>query len=300
MREAKIVEVCPRDGFQSVERHIPAEEKIKIIGMLADSGIKKIQATSFVSPKAIAQMRDASLVMSEAIKQRPHTRFFALVPNLRGAESAVAAGAKEITTVISLSKSHNMANIRRTHEQSLEELKRIRESFPEITVGVDIATVFGCPFEGPQTVAELLRMIEAVSALGVREITLCDTIGVAYPKQVANVMREALVHFPGSSFGIHIHDTRNMGMINSLTALENGAESVQVCAAGLGGCPFAPGASGNTATEDFVYMLEKEGWETGINFEKLLEAARYIVQNIEGVFSGHQVNITTPQAGSCC
>lgn len=293
MRErVKIVEIGPRDGFQSVKEMIPTELKIQVVEGLAQAGFKRIQCTSFVSPKHIPQMQDAAAIAQAVIGKYPDVEFFALVPNFRGAQSAVAAGLREVTPVISLSVSHNKANVNRTHEQSLEEFKRIRDEYPDLILTPDIATVFGCPFEGIMSIPPLIDLIGRLSELGVREITLCDTIGVAYPKQVRSVLTAAKQAFPSMRFGLHIHDTRNMGMINSYEGIKSGADSVQTAVAGLGGCPFAPGASGNTASEDLVYMLECEGYDTGIDQPALLEVARLLHKNVHGNYSGHHINIS--------
>lgn len=292
MPEVKIVEIGPRDGFQSVKEFIPTEFKIAVIDRLVDAGLKKIQITSFVSPKAIPQMKDAREVAEHVTANHPTLEAFALVPNLTGAKLAVAAGLKEIGPVMSLSESHNMANIRRTIEQSIEETAAIRQEFPDAKITQDIATAFGCPFEGRMAVGPLLDLLGRLHAVGIRHFTLCDTIGVAYPKQVAEVYTKARAAFPDCEFNAHIHDTRNMGMVNSYVAIQNGAASVQTALGGLGGCPFAPGASGNTATEDMTYMMEKEGYRTGLDMAKLVAAVRFLQESVEGNYSGHMAAIT--------
>lgn len=296
-KKATIVEIGPRDGFQSIKEFIPTEVKLEIVDGLVKAGYKKIQVTSFMSEKAIPQMKDSKIVSAKAMELYPDTEFFALVPNLYGARSAAEVGLKEIACVVSLSESHNKANINRTHEQSLDEMKKIRESFPDIWINQDIATAFGCPFEGEMSVQALVDLLGRYIELGVKEFTLCDTIGVAHPAQVEKVFAAVKAAFPDILFNGHIHDTRNMGVINSYTALKSGANAIQTAVGGLGGCPFAPGASGNTASEDFVYMLEKEGYDTGINFDVLLQTARLCKEKIDGNFSGHHINITAKQCG---
>lgn len=293
-KKVTIVEIGPRDGFQSVKEFIPTEFKLEIIDGLVKAGIKKIQCTSFVSPKAIAQMKDAAQVAQTVLAKYPDTAFFALVPNFHGANAAVQAGLKEVSPVISLSVSHNQANVRRTHEESIDELKKIRQEFPELIITQDIATTFGCPFEGRMEIPPLIDLVGKIYDLGIRSFTLCDTIGVAYPKQVEDVIKAAKETFPDCVFGLHIHDTRNMGIINSYTGILCGAASVQTAAGGLGGCPFAPGASGNTSTEDLVYLLEQEGYDTGVNFPVLLETAKKLFQNAKGSYSGHHISLTKP------
>ncbi len=290
-RKVKVVEIGPRDGFQNVKTYIPVEIKLQIIDGLVKAGYKKIQCTSFVSPRAIPQMVDAAQVAQTVLEKYPEVQFFALVPNLRGAQNAVAAGLKEINPVMSLSESHNLNNVRRTREQSIEEIRSIREAFPDIKITQDIATVFGCPFEGEMSVDALVELVGRLDGLGIHAFTLCDTVGLAYPALVQKVFGAVKKAFPTDEFNVHIHDTRNMGLLNSYVALECGADSVQAAVGGLGGCPFAPGASGNTSSEDLVYMLNKCGFDTGVDFDKLLETAKFAKKVIDGNFSGHQINI---------
>lgn len=287
-----IVEVGPRDGFQNIAEYIPAEEKLKIIDGLVSAGIKSMQVTSFVSPKAIPQMKDSREVAEACIAKYPALDIFALVPNARGAQTAHELGMKKVANVISLSESHNLANIKSTHEQSIEGLLKIKDSFPEMKVCVDIATGFGCPFEGKPDIQKLLEFVNRIHKLGFDTFNICDTIGVANPIQVRETMKNLFVHFPNCEFQVHIHDTRNMGMVNSLAAIESGVRYVQTTLGGLGGCPFAPGASGNTATEDLAYMLEDMGYDTGVDVAKLIELAKYEHQAIPtGCYSGHHMNI---------
>lgn len=290
--KAKVVEIGPRDGFQNVKEFIPTEIKLQIIDGLVQSGFKKIQVTSFVSEKAIPQMKDAAVIADRVLHKYEGVDFFALVPNFYGARSAVAAGIKEITPVISLSESHNRANVKRTVDESVEEIKKIRQTFPDIRITQDIACVFGCPFEGEMPAEALLLLVGRLKEIGVDAFTLCDTVGLAYPALVERIFRAVKSEFPGVEFNAHIHDTRNMGILNSYVALGSGADSIQAAVGGLGGCPFAPGATGNTSSEDLVYMLNHCGYDTGIDFDKLLDAARFAKEHIDGNFSGHQIHIS--------
>lgn len=297
-RKIQIVEVGPRDGFQNLCDFVPTERKLRYIDALADAGIRHMQITSFVSPKAIPQMKDAAEVATESLRRHPDLDLFALVPNLRGAQTAHDLGMKKVTNVISLSASHNQANIRRTHDESFAELAKILEQFPEMTVSVDVATAFGCPFEGKIPTSALMAFLKRAHDLGIREFTLCDTTGMANPAQVREVVRAALDTFGDSTFQVHIHDTRNMGIANTLAAIEAGVDYAQSTLGGLGGCPFAPGASGNTATEDLVNMLNEMGYETGVDLAALVALAREEKQEIPGgIFSGHLLNIQ-PRAGA--
>lgn len=294
MKKINVVEIGPRDGFQSVKEFIPTEVKLNIIDGVIKGGYKKVQITSFVSPKAIPQMQDAKQVAETALDKYSDqgVEFFALVPNFYGARTAYEVGLREVTPVMSLSESHNMNNVKRTCQQSLDELKKIRDAFPDLKITQDIATVFGCPFEGEmQSVDPLLELIRKMREIGIHHFTLCDTIGVAYPTLIEEVFHAVKREFPDDEFNVHIHDTRNMGILNSLTALKCGAHSVQAAIGGLGGCPFAPGATGNTSSEDLVYMLNKCGYDTGIDFDQLLATAKYTKEHIAGNFSGHHINI---------
>lgn len=291
MKNISIYEVGPRDGFQNVADYIPLEVKKEVIRQTLDAGVKKMQVTSFVSPKAIPQLRDASEIARFAVEHYPQAYFSALVPNLYGAKAAWESGIQNISYVISLSPTHNQKNINRTHEQSLEELEKIQQQLPQLHIAVDVATIFGCPFEGKFSMEEILTFLHRIDDMGIREMTLADTIGIANPKEVREIVTAVKREFPHVHFVAHIHDTRNMGMVNTLAAIESGIDDVQSTLGGLGGCPFAPGASGNTATEDLVYMLNEMGYETGVNTDKLIAAAKFERLKIKGNFSSHQVNI---------
>ncbi len=292
MRTVKITEVGPRDGFQNIKEFIPTEFKIELIERLIKTGLKRIMITSFMSPKAIPQLRDAKEVCASILPRYHETEFFALTPNRRGVADAWDAGLRSIAYVISVTESHNKANLNRSVDTSFEDLARIREEFPEMNICLDVATAFGCPFEGVTSLEQVLTYVERGVNLGIREFNLCDTIGMATPQQVQAMLGTLLPRYPGVKFDVHIHDTRNMGMVNTLTAIECGASEVQTSLGGLGGCPFAPGASGNTATEDLVYMLNRMGYETGIDFECLLETARIEKRHIAGNYSGHHLTIS--------
>lgn len=291
MSNVTIFEVGPRDGFQNLKEFLDTSEKLKIIDGLVEAGVKKLEITSFVSPKAIPQMVDAKEIAEYCVAKYPDVELYALVPNLRGAKAAWEAGIRNISYVISLSKSHNKANINRTHEESFADLKLIMDTYPEFSICVGIATIFGCPFEGLPKIEDAVAFAQKLWDLGVREMNLADTIGIADPKQVRDTISAMVKALPECRWQAHIHDTRNMGMVNTLAAIESGVTIVQSTLSGLGGCPFAPGASGNTATEDLVYMLERMDYTTGVNFDKLVTLSRYQKSTIDGVYSGHHVNI---------
>lgn len=291
MSKINVFEVGPRDGFQNLKEFLPTEKKLELIDGLVKSGVKQIEVTSFVSPKAIPQMADAKEVAQYCVKKYPDVQLYALAPNLRGAQGAWEAGIKNISYVISLSATHNMKNVRRTHEESIEALQEIMKTYPEMNICIGLATVFGCPFEGLPNIQDAVAFAKRLWDVGVREINLADTIGIADPKQVRETVKAMKEALPDCRWQIHIHDTRGMGMVNTLAAIECGITTVQSTLGGLGGCPFAPGASGNTATEDLVFMLERMGYDTGIDFQKMLTVSKYQKSFIDGIYSGHQVNI---------
>lgn len=294
-KKIEIIEVGPRDGFQSVKSDcclISTEEKLTVIDALIDAGVRHMEFTSFVSPKAIPQLADSAEVTRAALAKHPDADLFALVPNLRGAQNAYALGLRKVCYVVSLSKSHNKANINRTHEQSLEAYQEIRRELPDLDIIVDLATAFGCPFEGkyeePERAVEFLK--DYVDA-GMKTCCLCDTIGIADPAQVRRLITAIQAAYPDLELMVHFHDTRGLGMVNTLTAIDLGLTKVQSALGGLGGCPFAPGASGNLSTEDLVWMLNEMGYDTGISFSKLLAAAKQQSAAVPGQYSGHHICI---------
>lgn len=296
MNKVQIYEVGPRDGFQNIKDYIPMETKLKVVEGLVEAGVRHIQITSFVSPKAIPQMKDAKELAAILIEKYPDADFFALVPNLRGAQSAVEVGMKKVSYVVSLSESHNQANIRRSHEESFEALKQIQSAYPDLDICLDLATAFGCPFEGKKTAEDVLPFLKPYIDSGIRTVNLCDTIGVANPAQVRETVKKVQETYPDVDLQIHIHDTRNMGMVNTLAAIELGVDKVQSTLGGLGGCPYAPGASGNLATEDLAFMLTEMGYEMDLDIQKMIELARYQTDVIpDGQFSGHLYKVKNKQ-----
>jgi hydroxymethylglutaryl-CoA lyase len=281
MDTAQIVDVTARDGFQNLKERIPAGIKMKVLDQLAAAGVKRLEATSFVSPKAVPQMADAADIVNHMVKRHPDVQTDVLAPNLRGAQNAVEAGAGRINSVISVSREHNRANIKRTHEESLADLASIINAFPHLDISVALATVFGCPFVGRVPTADTIGLAEKVAALGVGSVILADTIGVANPRQVRGVYRDFRAAFPDTAVRLHLHDTHGMGLANMLAALDEGCAVFETAAGGLGGCPFAPGAAGNTATEDAVNMLHRMGVATGINLERLLAVVGTLRENLK-------------------
>ncbi|KMO87313.1 hydroxymethylglutaryl-CoA lyase [Megasphaera cerevisiae DSM 20462] len=295
-QQVQFIEVGPRDGFQSVKEYIPVPVKLRIIDALVAAGVKRMEMTSFVSPKAIPQLKDAAEVVQKTLEKHDNSEmeFYALVPNIYGAKAALAAGLSEVATVISVSESHNKANINRTVAQSLEGLERMRQELPDLCINLSMATAFTCPFEGVTPIENVLRIIRRGTELGITRFCLADTIGQADPQMVRRTLRIVQAVFPDITLDVHIHDTRNMGVACSLAAIEAGVTHVQAALGGLGGCPFAPGASGNVASEDLLYMLDCMGYHTGIQFDRVLQAAKYEAAVIHGNFSSHQIHIGEP------
>jgi hydroxymethylglutaryl-CoA lyase len=292
MKKIELYEVGPRDGFQMVDEYIPLETKVRIVEGLLAAGLRHVQITSFVSPKAIPQMRDARELAEHCVGKYPDADLFALVPNLRGAEAAWESGLKSVSYVVSLSESHNRANIRRTHEESLAGLQTILDAYPQMDICLDLSTTFGCPFEGMKSEDDVVPFLEPYVESGIQTVNLCDTIGIANPAQVRRIIDAVWEAYPSLDLQVHIHDTRNMGMVNTLAAIERGVDKVQSTLGGLGGCPFAPGASGNLSTEDLAFMLSEMGYEVGVDIPELIELARYQASVIPtGLFSGHQFRI---------
>lgn len=285
----RIIDVCPRDGLQNLKTFVPTETKKRIIDALLDTGVKYIEATSFVSSKAVPQMADAAEIAAYALeKASPDTHISALAPNMRGARAAWDAGIREISFVMSVSESHNKANINRTCQQSLETLAEVLEGLPDMRVTAAFAVVFGCPFEGEVPLDRTLGMLEQAAGLGIKSVTLSDTIGVAIPTQVFTVVETVRSAFPQLDIGLHMHDTHGMGAANAFAALLAGVTRFDSATGGLGGCPFAPGAAGNTATEDLVNMFERMGVRTGIRLDGLVSLAQYIRnEGISPVLTSH-------------
>ncbi|MNO29039.1 Hydroxymethylglutaryl-CoA lyase YngG [compost metagenome] len=274
MKRLFMQEVATRDGFQNEKNFIQTEDKISLINELSQCGYAKIEVTSFTSPKAIPALRDAEAVMA-GIARQPGVEYTVLVPNVRGAERALGCGIDEANLVMSVSEPHNHSNLRMTREQSFTQLKDVVAVIGSgpVAVNVSLSTVFGCPMQGDVPSADVLRFVERFAALGVRGVTLCDTTGMAYPSQVEALSRQVLEHFPNLQVTLHFHNTRGMALANTLAALAAGVNRFDASLGGLGGCPYAPGASGNVCTEDLVHMLELMGYDTGMDLHRVLAAS---------------------------
>lgn len=288
-------EVVTRDGFQIEPHFIPTEDKIKLIDGLSECGFAKIEVTSFTSPKAIPMLRDAEEVMGK-INRVPGVEYTVLVPNLRGAERALESRADELNLVMSTSETHNLANLRMTREKSFAGLAEvIRYVDGRAPINVSLSTCFGCPMEGevPQSVVE--EFAQRFVDLGVRGLTICDTTGMANPKQVTSMAQSLQDKFPQTELTMHFHNTRGMGLANVLAAVQTNIMRFDGSLGGLGGCPYAPGASGNISSEDAIHMLDAMGYDTGINIPKLLVLARELPQIV-----GHAVPGQVAKAGRTC
>jgi len=282
-----ICEVGTRDGFQIEPDFIPTEQKIEAVNALSEAGVPRIEVTSFVHPKVVPQLRDAEAVMA-AIRRRPGTRYAALVPNDKGASRAVDAGVDAIHTVLSASESHNLANVNMTIAESIDKLRAVAQIANRAGVPMQcgISTSFGCPFEGDVPVDRLERVVAQLVDLGARGIGLADTTGMANPRQVATVLERLTPRFPGVEWTLHTHDTRAMAIPNILAALEFGVTNFDASIGGLGGCPFAPGASGNVCSEDLVHCLHAMGIATGIDLDRLVAVSRRVEQIIGRALPG--------------
>jgi len=285
-----ICEVGTRDGFQIEPEFIPTELKIQVVDRLSATGMPRIEVTSFVSPKVVPMLRDAEAVMA-GVNRRPGTRYSALVPNDKGAVRAVDAGVDDIHTVLSASESHNLANVNMTIAESLARLEATaqvaRRAAKPVYAGISCS--FGCPFEGEVPVARLESVVRRLVDLGAKGIGLADTTGMANPAQVARVLEHLMPRFPGVEWTLHTHDTRAMAIPNILAAMEMGVGHFDASIGGLGGCPFAPGASGNVCTEDLVHCLGAMGVETGIDLDALIETSRRVQEIVGRVLPGQIV-----------
>ena len=275
----RIVEVGPRDGLQNEKAIIPTAQKIQFIEMLADAGLPVVEATSFVSPHAIPQLSDASEVMTNLARQSS-TSYPVLVPNLKGMERALAAGIRAIAVFTATSESFTRHNINASIAESLANFRPIMALAQQEKVSVRgyISTVFGCPYEGKVEPRQALNVAQALLEMGVVELSLGDTIGVATPNQVVDVI-SLLVNdgaIPVKQLAVHFHDTRGTALANVLIALQSGISIIDSSAGGLGGCPYAPGAAGNLATEDLLYMLHGMGIHTGVDLNKVVAATSFI------------------------
>ncbi|MEQ2525860.1 hydroxymethylglutaryl-CoA lyase [Robertmurraya yapensis] len=287
-KKVTIKEVGPRDGLQNEKQMIQTEDKIEWINMLSETGLTYIEITSFVNPRWIPQLADAVQV-AKSIKRKNDITYAALVPNERGLEGALEANVDEVAVFMSASETHNLKNINKSISDTYPVLKPVIQE--GIVAGKSVrgyvSTVFGCPYEGEVSIDSVLAVSEQLFSYGIEELSLGDTIGVANPKQVEEVLTEVLKRFPRERIAMHFHNTRGTALANVLVALNLGITNFDSALGGLGGCPYAPGASGNLATDDLHYMLAGMGIETGINKEKLIQAARFLEEKMGKELPSH-------------
>ncbi|MBK5007510.1 hydroxymethylglutaryl-CoA lyase [Pseudomonas sp. S32] len=280
-----VSEVGPRDGLQSVKATMPTELKLEWISALANAGLKEIEVGSFVSPKLLPQMADTAQVVAHALTL-PNLFVTALVPNLKGAEAAFNAGIHKITLPISVSEQHSISNIRKTHAQVFDEVQAVvalrNERFPHVQIEAGLSTAFGCTLQGVVTDDETIAIALKMAELGVDEVGLSDTVGYANPTQVRRLFTRLSQELGALAGSAHFHNTRGQGLANVVAALEAGVKTFDGSQGGLGGCPYAPGASGNIVTEDLVYLLESMGLKTGVDIDRLVAAREVLLRGLPG------------------
>jgi hydroxymethylglutaryl-CoA lyase len=280
-----IYEVGPRDGLQNEARQVPTADKIRFIDALVDAGITTIEITSFVSPKWIPQLADGAEV-ARGVARPAGVRMSALVPNRRGLDTAVASGMREVAVFLSASETHNRKNVNKTIAETMTAFADVipPARAAGIAVRAYVSTVYGCPYEGEVDPARAIALARELRDMGVYQISLGDTIGVANPKQVEDVLGRVLAEIPADAIAVHFHDTQGTALANCVVALGMGITTIDSAVGGLGGCPYAPGASGNLATDDVVAMLHSMGIETGIDLDRLVDCSRMAAS-----FVGHEL-----------
>jgi len=289
-KRVTVVEVGPRDGLQNEAAFVPTDQKIELIERLSETGLKRIEITSFVHPKAIPQLQDSEELVKR-IQSKPGIIYSTLVPNEKGLERALAAGVKEIGLFVSASETHNQKNVRMPIADSLKGFRHIAEK--ALANGIRmrgyVVTAFGCPLEGRIAPEKVEFIIDAYRSLGVHEIALGDTTGMANPVLVSQLVERVRSRLGETGLALHFHDTRGAALANILAALQEGVSIFDGSIGGLGGCPYAPGASGNVATEDLVNMLEEMGIETGVDLNKLIDCARFANKIVGKELPGHLI-----------
>ena len=292
--KVRIREVAPRDGFQSLNVVLPTEKKLQIIEAVAHAGVKEIETTSFVNPKAIPQLRDAGDLMTKV--HRHSIIHSALVPNLRGAKDAIAANIDHLVVVISATEAHNQENVRRSINESIADLDAIFTLTQEndTTVIGSVSVSFGCPYQGDVPEKDAFKVVDAYTSRGATSIILADTTGMATPTRVEQMVMQFQDRFPGINLILHFHNNRGTAMANLLAAIRVGVTTFDTALGGIGGCPYVPQAAGNLPTEDVVFMLEDMGIKTGINLESMIKAAQ-LLEKILGYTLPGQVMKSGPR-----
>ncbi|MGH2316680.1 hydroxymethylglutaryl-CoA lyase [Planococcus sp. SE5232] len=293
-KKVKINEVVLRDGLQLEDKVLTVDEKKALFDQLVKANLRTVEFGSFVHPKLVPQMANSGELFELISKEANQLELIALIPNLKGAKNAQEKGVERLNFVFSASDTHNQQNVQKSTEESLHDLKEILVYCEDhaMLVNVSVATTFGCPFEGEVSKDRIQWILEQLVPLNVETITLADTTGMANPQQVYDLVSEMTTKFPEQSFNLHFHNTRGMGLANMLGAMQAGITSFDASLGGLGGCPFAPGATGNICTEDVVHMLHSMGIETGLSLEELMAASRTLQQYV-----GHETPSYVLKAG---
>jgi hydroxymethylglutaryl-CoA lyase len=299
-KRVMIKEVGPRDGLQNEKQSISTEEKISWINSLSETGLSYIEVSSFVHPKWIPQLADASEVLGK-IQRKQGITYAALVPNLRGLERALETNVDEVSIFMSASEAHNRSNINKSIEETypvLEEVVKEAKAAGKMVRGY-LSTVIGCPYEGPVAPSQVRKVADCLFSMGIDELSLGDTIGVGVPNQVERLLEELLPHFEAGKLAMHFHDTRGTALANIVKSLEMGITTFDSALGGLGGCPYAKGASGNVATEDLLYMLHEMGIETGIDFNAVMKSAQLIGKILSKKLNSRQMDILNAEGQGC-
>lgn len=297
-KKVLIKEVGPRDGLQNETEIISTEDKIHWINMLSDSGLTYIEITSFVNPKWIPALSDA-LEVAKGIKREKDITYAALVPNAKGLERALQADVDEFSIFMSASETHNRKNINKSIDETFPVLNEVVIGAKQVgkTVRGYVSTVFGCPYERQVDINQVVKVSEKLFEMGIDELSLGDTIGVANPVQVQQVLEILLKRFPAEKLAMHFHDTRGTALANVLASLDMGITTFDSSIGGLGGCPYAPGATGNIATDDLLYMLHEMNVETGVHLDKILQAAKWIEEKVGRTLPSR--NLQTIKSSEC-
>ncbi|MGA3398133.1 MAG: hydroxymethylglutaryl-CoA lyase [Acetobacteraceae bacterium] len=279
-----ICEVGPRDGLQIAKTRMATDTKVRWIAAIAAAGVREIEVGSFVPARVIPQLADTPEIVARVLETVPGLTVQALAPNLRGVQNAYNAGVHKISIPVSVSEGHSRANLNRSPAESIEMMRGVMDWLKaqprKVPLVCGVSTAFGCSIDGVVTTAQTVAMAKGLADAGVDEIMLADTVGYAHPAQIKEVVRATRAAIGDTLYGLHLHDTCGLGIANALAGLEEGIRAFDSCLAGLGGCPYAPGASGNVVTEDLVFMLESMGFRTGIDLEKLFAARRLLHEGL--------------------
>ena len=292
LNKVEITEVCPRDGFQNVKEFIPTDKKIEIAKKLMDAGFKEMEVVSFVSPKWIPQMADAAEVVEELDKYRKEkgldVKFIGLAPNAKGVSNAVKSKVDGIVCPISVTEKHNLSNVNRTREQSFKDMEEMINTYEDLDVTVGLACTFISPFPNdPVSIDDIKRMSERAYKIGAKKVVLADTVGTASPLVVDDILSKLKGEYDFNKVSLHLHDTAGFALMNAMIGVKHGFIKYESAAGGLGGCPFAPGAAGNVATEDLLNLFKQMNIETNIDFDTVLNAVDKIKDYVEADIVSH-------------